>query len=417
MAGETQPVPSINFKPLKVSQFWLDSSDDSLWHFAGTVIGWKRIAKFADVSTGGGGSATIGSEEIIVPNATGIVNIDLNLNNRLTLLGENIIPIVFEIINSKRVYFKEFGINYDSVTKILRLDGIVGNKHIIITGGSAIGPTGPTGLQGVQGIQGIIGSQGNPGIQGPIGLPGETGPPGINGAPIISASVSFTNATGIVTIDLNNYSQILAIAPHFNVLVYNTIGVTTTYYKEVGITFNSTTKILTLDGITGNKTILLLAGSAAGIDGVNGKTLLNGAGVPLNSLGFDGDFYINTTNTSIHGPKASGIWPSAISLTGGGGGGGGTTYITSTKTTNYTETATNGIIILKANTGTSGFAITLPSAIGNTAMIIVKKSVAANSVTIDTTASQTIDGSSSIAITTQYQSVTFVSDNANWIII
>lgn len=53
-----------------------------------------------------------------------------------------------------------------------------------------------------------------------------------------------------------------------------------------------------------------------GTNGTNGLTVLNGTSNPSNLLGVDGDFYINTTNWTIFGPKASGAWPAGVSLVG-----------------------------------------------------------------------------------------------------
>ena len=50
--------------------------------------------------------------------------------------------------------------------------------------------------------------------------------------------------------------------------------------------------------------------STAGTSGPRGTGWLNGTGAPSNSLGFDGDFYIDTNNASgYYGPKANGVWP------------------------------------------------------------------------------------------------------------
>lgn len=52
----------------------------------------------------------------------------------------------------------------------------------------------------------------------------------------------------------------------------------------------------------------------ATIDGTN--TLLNGSGAPGTGLGNDGDFYIDTNESDIYGPKTAGNWGSATSLIG-----------------------------------------------------------------------------------------------------
>jgi lysophospholipase L1-like esterase len=51
-----------------------------------------------------------------------------------------------------------------------------------------------------------------------------------------------------------------------------------------------------------------------GTNGTNGKTILNGTTNPANSLGTDGDFYINTASYYLFGPKNAGVWGTGISL-------------------------------------------------------------------------------------------------------
>lgn len=63
------------------------------------------------------------------------------------------------------------------------------------------------------------------------------------------------------------------------------------------------------------------AGAAGtnGTNGTNGLTILNGTSNPSNGLGVDGDFYINTFNWTMFGPKAAGAWPAGFSLVGPAG--------------------------------------------------------------------------------------------------
>jgi hypothetical protein len=49
------------------------------------------------------------------------------------------------------------------------------------------------------------------------------------------------------------------------------------------------------------------------------NTILNGKGAPLNNLGIDGDFYIDTRSLQIYGPKKTGKWPLPQSLQGPAG--------------------------------------------------------------------------------------------------
>lgn len=49
------------------------------------------------------------------------------------------------------------------------------------------------------------------------------------------------------------------------------------------------------------------------------NTILNGTGAPLSSLGINGDFYIDTRNMAMYGPKKSNKWPAPQSLRGANG--------------------------------------------------------------------------------------------------
>ena len=62
-----------------------------------------------------------------------------------------------------------------------------------------------------------------------------------------------------------------------------------------------------------------------GFDGTNGKTLLNGSGAPPDTLGSNGDFYLDTTSDVLYGPKTGGAWPATgVSLVGPKGATGAT---------------------------------------------------------------------------------------------
>lgn len=63
---------------------------------------------------------------------------------------------------------------------------------------------------------------------------------------------------------------------------------------------------------------VIAALAPTGIDGVDGRTVLNGTVVPTTE-GVDGDFYIRTTNYVIYGPKTAGAWGSGTSLVGPAG--------------------------------------------------------------------------------------------------
>ncbi|MGY0039054.1 hypothetical protein [Pedobacter sp. NJ-S-72] len=47
-----------------------------------------------------------------------------------------------------------------------------------------------------------------------------------------------------------------------------------------------------------------------GGNGASGNTILNGNVIPSSNIGANGDFYLNTSNNTLYGPKGAGNWPS-----------------------------------------------------------------------------------------------------------
>lgn len=56
-----------------------------------------------------------------------------------------------------------------------------------------------------------------------------------------------------------------------------------------------------------------------GGDGTNGKTMLSTTGAPAASLGVQGDFANDVTNSVMYGPKGASTWPAGVSYKGGKG--------------------------------------------------------------------------------------------------
>jgi hypothetical protein len=54
----------------------------------------------------------------------------------------------------------------------------------------------------------------------------------------------------------------------------------------------------------------------AGTNGLNGKTVLNGSGAPDGTLGTVGDFYLDTSVSTLFGPKTESGWGAGTSLVG-----------------------------------------------------------------------------------------------------
>lgn len=135
-------------------------------------------------------------------------------------------------------------------------------------------PSGLTGATGATGPTGATGATGATGNDGAAGATGSTGPVGATGASGNDGSMGPAGPAGPA--------------------------------GAVGPT-----------GATGDP-------GATGTTGSNGNTVLNGSGPPDDTLGNDGDFYIDTTASVVYGPKA-GTWPTpGTSLVGPAGATGAT---------------------------------------------------------------------------------------------
>jgi len=81
------------------------------------------------------------------------------------------------------------------------------------------------------------------------------------------------------------------------------------------------------------------------------------------------------------------------------------------KTANYTITA-NDVTVIASGSGTT---ITLPTAVGcNGRIYIIKRVDGSNTITVATTSSQTIDGSTTVSLSSNFQTLRVQSDGANW---
>lgn len=116
---------------------------------------------------------------------------------------------------------------------------------------------------------------------------------------------------------------------------------------------------------------------------------------------------VTITSTSNNTTKFTDV---TISATGGGGGGGIVRSINSIST-NTAAASSSGTDYVYLCTGT--LTLTLPDASTTTNLYTIKN-VGSGTVTIATTAAQTIDGSSSITLPVQYTAVDLISDTANW---
>ena len=99
--------------------------------------------------------------------------------------------------------------------------------------------------------------------------------------------------------------------------------------------------------------------------------------------------------------------------------GSGSSLTTSTVTAaTVNVTATSGTYTVLCNCTSNAITVNLPTAVGNSALITVKKTDStANTVTVDGYSTQTIDGGTTAVIRVQYASISMVSDGTNWSII
>lgn len=100
-----------------------------------------------------------------------------------------------------------------------------------------------------------------------------------------------------------------------------------------------------------------------------------------------------------------------ITITSSGGGGGGTVRSINSISGDTSAGATSGTDYVYLCSGT--LTLTLPDAAANTNLYTVKN-VGSGIITIATTSSQTIDGTTTITMPVQYTAVDLISDTANW---
>jgi hypothetical protein len=169
------------------------------------------------------------------------------------------------------------------------------------------GPAGPTGAQGIQGLTGPTGAQGPIGLTGPTGATGAQGPIGLSGP---SGAAGLDGLDGNDGINGLNGKTVLS-----GTINPTNEGVNGDFYINTTSSTIFGPKAL---GAWPNGVSLV---GPAGVNGLNGKTVLSGTIDPTNE-GVNGDFYINTTSSTIFGPKALGVWPTGVSLVGSPGAAG-----------------------------------------------------------------------------------------------
>jgi hypothetical protein len=226
--------------------------------------------------------------------------------------------------------------DYTTEEKI-KLAAISGNGAVNVPGATgaqgpqgltgATGPAGPAGPQGAAGLPGATGPQGPIGLTGPAGLPGATG---ANGKTVANGTTDPATSTGVDGDFYINTATNTLFGPKANgtwptgVSLVGPTGATgptgsTGAQGPQGI--QGLTGATGAAGAQGIQGLLGAQGATGpqgptGATGTNGKTVANGTTDPATSTGVDGDFYINTATNTLFGPKASGAWPTGVSLVG-----------------------------------------------------------------------------------------------------
>jgi len=148
---------------------------------------------------------------------------------------------------------------------------------------------------------------------------------------------------------------------------------------------------------------------------VNGKIAIT-AEVATPSQPADGKGYLYTKSDGKIYWRSHDVSETDLTATGGGGGGGSGDALgaTAQKTSNYT--ASNWDFVLVNLVGASGdVTITLPAA-SSDAQVVVKIAGVANgkTVTVDGNSSETIDGAATKIMDSDYESMHLISDGSNW---
>jgi hypothetical protein len=153
-------------------------------------------------------------------------------------------------------------------------------------------------------------------------------------------------------------------------------------------------------------------GSTTGL--VLGTTLVKASGSELNVL--DVSVQSPSDNEVLTYTAASGLhWAAAA----GGGGGGSVPAITSASpSSTYTISTATGIEEVFLLTPSVNITVNLPAAAtAGSGYKYQIKNLSTNTITIDPNSTETVDGSATFALSSQYSSVTVICDGSNWFII
>lgn len=140
-----------------------------------------------------------------------------------------------------------------------------------------------------------------------------------------------------------------------------------------------------------------------------GIVIYQGDTIPSNLLGNTGDVFIKRTTEPLILKKKSSGWVNISNKE----------VITIASTTTITPTQSSTLYLADSSSGSLTLTLSTSSLeVGKE--VIIKDSTgssSSNSITVDTEGSETIDGQTSFTISSNYISISMISDGSNWYII
>lgn len=220
-------------------------------------------------------------------------------------------------------------------------------------------------------------------------------------------------AAGSLTLSGNGVVLETPVAPAAGSLVVSG------YAPTVDVTENATVSIPVGTLILSGETAVVVTTDDVLVSVPSGTLQLTGRTPTVsNSVVGDNDTYLvvdpinpDTLNLYVEGVLLARFSQQNINVNGG------FALKVVTKTTDYTATIKDAVILCDASGG--AFAITLPASAGAQGlMLYIKKTDAsANAVTIDGDGSETVDGAATLVLASQYDAARLVADGTGWAVI
>jgi len=193
--------------------------------------------------------------------------------------------------------------------------GLIAEIEAAIAGGigatGPTGPTGPSGPTGATGATGVTGGTGGTGAVGPAGVTGAgvtgatgpTGPTGVTGGTGGTGGTgSGGGGSGAVSSVFSRAGAVVAQSGDYTAAEVGAVA-TTEVGAASGVAPLDSSSLVPLANLPISSTSLTLTGS----------------GAPSNTLGLNGDYYIDEATGHFYGPKASGAWPAYFATISYGG--------------------------------------------------------------------------------------------------